>query len=144
MEHVWTVICRESIVDSRSNNISLVHILEQINFSAPQDELVEGLSYQLDIVSLWVRSDFDTPEEAESRVLFVSPQNEELARTESTIDLTEYKRLRAFGRFLGIPFRGDGVYKFVVEIQTHDKLWKSVATIPLEINHNSESQDQTS
>ncbi len=30
MEHVWTLLCREAIIDSTTNNITLVNILDQI------------------------------------------------------------------------------------------------------------------
>lgn len=71
MQHVWSIVCSNSVIDVRTNNISLFNTLERIVFSL-KDEDIERLQSQFDgnlpvpisaeFVTMWVRSEFQTPE----------------------------------------------------------------------------------
>ena len=131
MDHIWTVICEKSITDSRSNNISLINIMEQIRVAPKED--IRGILLELEVVSLWCRSDADQPETGHTRTILCSPIGDELAQSELiTIDLTKYQRIRASWKFIGLPYSDDGRYHFVVQRQIDDQ-WQTVATVPLEI-----------
>lgn len=133
IEHVWTVISSGVVVDHDTNNISIFNILEEI--SVPEDAIKnEAIGVLVEIVTLWVRSDLSKPEKGTSRIRLLAPNGEVLETAESEVDLATYERLRSRGLFQGLPYQGEGVYRFVLELQEDDKSgWKQVASIPLKV-----------
>jgi hypothetical protein len=132
IDHIWTVICSDVVIDRDTNNVSIINVLEQLNIpeEAIQDE---GLPIGIEIVSLWIRKNLNKPSKGFSRLSLLAPNNEVIKSVESEIDLTKYERLRARGIFQGFPFKGDGVYKFLVEYKSHGEKWSKVASIPLKV-----------
>jgi hypothetical protein len=140
---VWAVACRQSIIDIQTNNISLINVLEQVNF-ATSNEDVDNVPIPLEVVSMWARSNFDEPEKANGRWLLFAPSGDELNNLDFDIDLTQHTRARAITRFMGLPFSGNGIYRFVVQLEENDGLWQTVAMFPLDVIRNtSETDDQT-
>lgn len=134
IEHVWTVISSGVIVDHDTNNISIFNILEEI--SVPEDAIKsEAIGVLVEIVTLWVRSDLSKPEKGTSRIRLLAPNEEVLQTAESEIDLDKYERLRSRGLFQGLPYKGEGVYRFALDLKLSNKSgWKQVASIPLKVN----------
>jgi hypothetical protein len=140
VDHVWSVLCRLSIIDGQRNNVSLIEVMERLSFKGDfeiEQNKIYGVPFPVELVTLWSRSDPDIPEASQARVLMISPKgqvlNEENGHTYS-IDLTEYQRFRAIGRFEGLPFVGNGVYKFLIQSfdEEHEQ-WINETSIPLEI-----------
>jgi hypothetical protein len=87
---------------------------------------------------LW-RTDLDVEEEGELRIQIMSPDK-------SMIDIGEgpktkinlmgvFKHFRARTNFQGIPYTGNGVYRFLVQLRTSEaEQWETVAQVPLEVN----------
>ena len=143
IEHVWTVLCRRSVVDSDTNSISLIESVESIQFGLdkPKDAPTPaGLPLELELVTLWIRSDRRVPEHSQYRVFVQLPDESEREAGESVIiDLREFERLRARVRFDGIPFVGPGRYRFVVQLQ-EGEAWTTVARVPLDIEETAPSR----
>jgi len=139
VEHVWTVLCRFSVVDQQRNNISLIEIIEQLSAvgKVESDAEIQGLPFPVELVSLWTRTDLAIPEEGRARVRILSPEQEVLNQDESheyPIDLTQFHRFRAMGKFDVLPYVGNGVYYFIVEYwNEQDDSWLKVASVPLYI-----------
>src|SRR5258708_32149187 len=84
---------------------------------------------------MWWRSDLEKPEHGRGRVLVKAPSGKalkELSVEEFVIDLEQYPKMRVTGKFVGIPFKGSGVYTFIVQQKTTNR-WAEVASIPPEI-----------
>jgi hypothetical protein len=148
VEHIWSVVCRLSIVDQQRNNVSLIEIMERLQFRGEEVEIPEdqvaGLPYPVELVTLWSRSELNTPEVSRARVLVVSPEGKSLNEEgqEYPVDLTQYQRFRAMGRFDVLPFVGNGLYRFVVQKFDEDNdSWVNVASIPLEIVRETHAQE---
>lgn len=140
MEHVWTVLCRLSVIDDRRKNVSLIEALEKVSFSVTESELevhpTGAFPFQAELVSYWIRSDLDAPERARVRILVVSPERKTLNPEgfEYRVDLTEDSRFRSMAHFGTLPYTGDGIYRFEVQYFDEDQeQWLSAASIPLEI-----------
>ena len=133
MEHIWSVLCRTAITDKDRNTLSLIETMEQINFAAEGE--VEGLPYEASIVSMWWRSKDDISEIAHERLIILSPNREPIITSPmQEINLKDYRRSRNTLNFSGLPFRGNGVYRFVIQLSEDEgKNWKDVASVPLEI-----------
>jgi uncharacterized protein VirK/YbjX len=132
MEHIWSVLCLHAIEDKHRNNLSLIETLEQITFHTDKVD-VEGFQVDLYLVSMWWRSNVGQPEEGRARLLINSPDAEVLSEANFNIVLTEQSRFKHIIKMHGMPYKGDGIYRFVVQLYNKGR-WKSVTTIPLEIH----------
>ncbi len=143
MEHVWTVICRISLTNQETNNLSLIETLERVAFhsSAEHPEPAENARVSfvppVYLVSMWWRSDLGQPEQGRARTRVISPRNDELPGSELkeySVDLQIHSKLRVIGTIEALPFWGDGVYRFQIEFYDEaTEKWVRVARIPLEI-----------
>lgn len=142
MHHVWSVICSSSSIDIHSNNISLFNVLEKVKFNIEekQEKIVReqnehnelGLPITIEIVSMWWRSEIDTPEDGESRLVLITPDKKRFDLGEAKINLIEYTKVRSMGQLTGVPFTISGIYYFEVSKKFSDD-WEVVAKIPVEI-----------
>lgn len=134
INHVWTVICSRAVVDNESNNVTLQNILEQFRIKAePEPDGVIGIPF--DIMTLWIRSDENVPEKANTKLILVSPSGKIIHTYETDIDLTNHERFRSKAKFSGLPASKSGRYLFRVAIQQEkSEEWKVVTEIPLSVN----------
>jgi hypothetical protein len=130
VEHVWTVVCQQRIDDKRSNNVSLINILEQVAFVSEKE--LNAIPISLDVVTMWRRSRLDQPEQATARLSLMAPDEQVLLTQEYAVDLSAIQRLRASGEFNGLPFHGTGTYRFIMELQENGE-WHTVASIPVDV-----------
>jgi hypothetical protein len=135
IDHVWTVVCSHAVIDRDSNSVSLLDVVEQLNIR--EEPSPEGsVILPLDIVTLWVRADFDVPTRGRGRVTFFSPSGAvNDGPFEFDIDLSEHRRNRSRGRLQTLHVGESGRHTFLVELQDKDdNEWHEVAAVPLEIN----------
>jgi hypothetical protein len=133
-EHLWSVLCSNSSIDQKTNNISLFNVIEQLTLEGvPTDQriLVSG---QFELVSLWRRSDTNTPEELSGRLLFRMPDGESLDALVFNIDLKSATRSRSVITMSNLPIKGIGTHYFIIEVNdVGSDEWKIVANLPLEV-----------
>ena len=146
IQHVWTVICGQSSVDSKSNNLSLFNVLEEITAEPHPGTPVAGiplLMLPFEIVTLWRRFPLEEPAKGSARILLHAPQTdpEQLGGTHD-LDLTEYRRLRTVISVNSIKLSVSGTYQFILE-STSDGQWTEVARVPLEITLVTPKSDST-
>jgi hypothetical protein len=141
IEHVWTVLCRDSVIDRDSNNLSLFNVLEQITVhSEMEGDEAAVAPIEMEAVSLWSRSDDDVPAKGVQRLTLLSPSGETLASGEQEIDLSKHRRFRNRVRFGGLPVKGAGRYIFRVEQKNEGEAeWQHVTGVPLELTFEAEA-----
>lgn len=151
-EHVWSVLCRKAVVDRYEGQVSLHEVIEQVVYRGSEEELLDEIEKgvlgliqaSMQLVTWWVRSDFDTPETTSRvRISLADPSGDVLPHPrnadkemsiESPIDLEEKTARRILVSFDGIPFSGFGTYRFVVEGKSEDDdEWKLATRIPLQV-----------
>ena len=85
-----------------------------------------------DLVSMWVRSDMDAPEVQQGRTTLMAPSEEVIRQETYEVNLQSIQRLRLTAKIQGLPFKGAGLYHFLVEkLQDDADVWLQVAKIPL-------------
>ncbi len=135
IEHVWTVICRQSVIDRDSNSVSLFDVVEQITVHGElrgEDPAVAPV--EMEVVTLWSRSDYDVPAKGAQRLTLFSPSGGVLAGGEQEVDLSQHRWFRNRARFRGLPVKGPGRYLFRVEQMEEDEAeWQHVTDVPLEL-----------
>lgn len=135
-DHVWTVLCKDFVIDSTSQNVTIFQTLEQIALvrdAEVADQLPDKIQMDFVLLTLWTRSQRDVPESFKMRYVFKGADGKEIGSQEFSIDLTKYVRHRVFARLQGISFVGFGRYTFVVQKQSESGRWVKVAVVPLEV-----------
>lgn len=140
MRHIWTVLCKQSITDVRTNNVSLIESLERIQFPN-ETEQVRGLNLVFEIISMWWRTDLKTPEQGIGQVMMLSPKKEKLLEYDIEINLKDHQKSRSSLIIQGIPFDGFGIYEFIIQVKTNDSDWIKVSETPLEILQTPKSRE---
>ncbi|MBI4130756.1 hypothetical protein HY468_05540 [Candidatus Roizmanbacteria bacterium] len=140
INHIWSVLCQRSVVDSESNNISLIDVFEklEVNLSIPdsQKELKKiNVPVKYEIVSLWDYDEVDQGKKISLQVNFKSPSGKTEKILERILELPHgKKRLRDRINVHGIVVEDSGRYFFQVnEKKEKDKNYKVISTLPLEI-----------
>lgn len=132
LEHIWSVLCSRSVIDSETNNVSIQDVIEQITIKAEPTE--NGfLPFPLELITLWGRRDINKPSMGSERVAFVTPSGKNEIISEAEIDLTNVERHRQRVRFPGLPVSESGRYYFKVEVRSGNNEWKQVSAIPLQV-----------
>lgn len=133
IDHIWTVLCSRSVVDERSKNVSIQNAIEQLTATG---EPVPGqlIPMQLEVVSLWTRTEPETPTKGRLRVALHAPSGKVFGQLELPVNLTEHERFRSQMRYTGIPAEEAGRHYFYVDLQEEDEgEWRRVAAVPLTI-----------
>jgi len=126
-QHVWSVICARSIIDSDSNNISLIDVLEQLTVGPlPEEPGTLVIPVNFEVVTLWSRSNHQGGR-WRSRLVMITPQGTNHASAPMDVDLTRFERVRNRARTMGLQYEGPGRYEFRIELQ-EDGEWRQVGT----------------
>ena len=135
-DHIWSVLCYKGCLDSHSNQVSLLDVIEGISLR-PIEPIIKAnvhIPIHMNVVSLWTRSNYDTPETFETRLVLGVPDGSEISTKEIIADLQGHTRIRTFMSLETFPYRGPGLYKFIVQYRrTSNDPWKKVASIPLDV-----------
>ena len=136
IEHVWTVLCRSSVVDNETKRMSLLDVVEEIHISErPQPKGVVRGPFQ--IVSLWARRNFSKPGKGNARVSLIGPTDAQISQTQYGVDLSSPDSHRYRYRLYldAFPARETGRYTFRVELrQEESNTWELVAAVPVELD----------
>lgn len=132
--HLWTILCTKASIDSRSNNISLFEIIDQLNVvGSPADERVE-IPAQFDLVTQWIRSEPEEPERVPGRVSLRLPDGDQVGGSEFEIDLSEKLRHRNVISIGSLPLHGPGHYEFLIDYRpASGGDWQAAYQLPLQI-----------
>jgi hypothetical protein len=145
IQHIWTVICSQSTIDSESNNLTLVNVIERIGIRVPASEIKKmrekgakkiAFPTPLEITSLLRNNAYKKAAVFDFRVRML----DELGKTvtnvvEQKIALKEgIKNIRIRNKFNAIAVEQGGDYWFVVELKSvEENSYKEVASVPLQI-----------
>ena len=133
IEHAYTVLCRESLIDRDSNQAAIFPLEEVTLEGAPPLDfpIIDPWVY-----SLWCReSDEPTGEKVDVRIRVIAPSNEVI--TEKLIKIpfdSGLFRIRARVRLRALPYKGVGIYIYSVEQRnTESEDWHQAAKVPLRV-----------
>jgi hypothetical protein len=137
--HQWTILCSQATVNSLTNNISLIEVIDEITVPVdpnvdltigfPVDTIVPFLST---LVSSFERDDRNTPERLIGRSSLVSPAG----RTHDNnfdVDLSAHQRVRCLITQNGVPIREPGTYVFRVALQDLSGAFTDVSSFSLQV-----------
>lgn len=145
IKHIWSVLCKESIINKDDNLISIHGTLEELNVSltsidASSNKLPEKLSvpFNYEIVSFWVKENKEKLAKAQIQYSLVSPEGKELFNKIQDMEMSvNIKRFRSRMKIMGFPVTREGDYNFRVKIKEAGLGdFQLVAELPLEVKIN--------
>jgi hypothetical protein len=135
IRHVWSVLCRRSIVDSESNNISLSDVLEQIEIKPAVKQKKYVVPLEFEITSLWMKTGDKKQISAEVFIKFTDPSDNLIKVFNNKFTLTpDLVRMRTRMKVMGIELSEIGIYNFNIFLKTEgSKREDLVASLPLDV-----------
>lgn len=138
IKNLWSILCRQSIIDRGSNNISMIEALEEIKINV---DIQKGSSNEIktinipieyEFISLWKRSDKNLIEEYDLKLEIIDP-DENIVKTfnQKMIMQSGIKRYRSIFKISGFSATKNGEYIFKIETQKGKNIISS--KIPLEV-----------
>lgn len=139
MKHIWSILCKKSIIDADTNNITLNEALEEITFNIPLKKdfkLPASFNFDYEIVSLWTSDNPRGGEKFYVEMEFVDPTEKILAKVEQEIIFPENKkrlRTRVKANIIKVTREGEYLLKIKAKEKKNDK-FKVLIKIPLLIS----------
>lgn len=142
LQHIWSVLCRESVISQDDNVISLHGVIEQfqVKLIPPKSNLKRpdkfALPFNYEIVSYWFKPDTSVDSRGEIEYILQCPKGEELFKTVQQLEIpSNIKRFRSRMKIAGITVKESGDYQFLIRFkESGEKEFKLVSAIPLEVN----------
>lgn len=149
INHIWSILCRRSVIDQETNNISLYDVLEQlkIDLKIKKGQEVKitkvGIPIDYEIVSMWVKPKDVKEFSGTVLVECLDTEGKQIKKFELPMDIpANLRRMRSRLRIKGIEIDKEGVYTFKVNYKSKSESdYKHVADLPLEIVINREYVD---
>lgn len=143
LKHIWSVLCRKSIIDSETNNISLNDVLEQliIDIKVKKEDEQKlnaiNLPIEFEVVNMWFKSG-KTALKASMSVDFINPRGSVVKNFIQEFEMTpEMRRMRTRVKILGMALDTSGDYLVKVSIKENgEKEYSQVAELPIEVHIN--------
>lgn len=142
IKHIWSILCRESIINNDDNVISLLGVLEElsstltltpIGLKPPRPEKI-NIPFNFEIVNYWIK---ESPEEIKMQIktATIDPDEKELnSIVNESIFPKGVKKLRSRLKVQGLAVTKNGEYTFRISVKTDtDKDYKLVAELPLSV-----------
>lgn len=132
---IMAVLCSDHVVDSRTNQLSLINIIENVEVKG-DFPVVLGIATWL--VILWERSDINSaePESFRYRLPVQQPgEGELIASPKEHTHTIEKLRLRTMTALQGLPLHSDGKLEIIIEVAETDS-WREVGRVPLLVSHS--------
>ena len=140
IKHIWSVLCRETVIDNQTNNISLFSVFERIAVdiktkSAQKTKHKTNLPIKYELVNLWFKSKENHEGKATTRLELLDPTGKLITSIEKKLIIpAKIRRMRERFQIEGLPIVTSGIYIFKVKIkETGLNKFKTVAAIPLEV-----------
>ena len=146
MEHVWSVICLNYIIDRESGNLTLIDIPDRVGFKGdlPDTRPIElPLQSPFFLVSLW-RSGHENSGIKESALVKVrAPNDNVIGEFEVNVEFGDSEGHQTYGKIETLLYHEDGVHRFEIYMK-EDGNWSDepVAFVPLELVHERPDSEQ--
>jgi len=144
MKHVWSVLCRNYIVDEQTKNLSLIDIPNRLDFKGqlPDSRPIEiPLKVDYYFISTWMRESDAEQSKQDISVRVKEPNGNIAGHFGFEVDLEGAYGHRTFGKLDKVLYTVNGVYELQICVREADT-WTPVAFIPLEIVHEQTKPEQ--
>ena len=137
--HRWSIICQHHIIDSMTNNLSLINVLEVVTLSIDKknNEIEDSiLPITFELVSFW-DNNLNELGDLDYKIEIISPDKEVIfdVKPNIKVDLSKL-RMRTIVGVNGLKAKLlSGKYLFLIKQRLSvNGSYKKIAEIPLEVN----------
>jgi hypothetical protein len=137
MKHIWSLLCRKSVVDPDNNLLNISEALEELTVNLPAFEKSKrvNIPMEFELTSYWIKEENDK-KQYQGLLQIYDPSNEKLGEFEfDLIFKGSFRRLRTRLKISGLVLTVSGEYKFKV-MYVDGKKNTYVAEIPLFVTIN--------
>jgi hypothetical protein len=127
--------CDKAIIDTETNMVSLVAVIESIQFArAPNVQVPPNamLPIKWDIVTCWEREPEDHGVEFRQRIRLIVPDNQSLFENEATWQF-ETLLHRTVAHIYGFPFTAPGLCRLNLSLLRPNQEWIEIASFPIQL-----------
>jgi hypothetical protein len=143
MQHVWSILCEKSSIDTETNLLSLFSCLEEISVVVDKEKMKDKggkfiLPANFQLVSFWSLDEKEVNKENQliTKVELVAPSGEVLNQFTNSFKVKSgARRFRNRANIQGVPVIGEGRYFLKLWHQIGED-YKLVANLPLDVKIN--------
>lgn len=148
INHIWSILCKRSLLDKETNNISIFDVIEQVSITPHYAEpnkresfktgKIITIPFEYELINLWERDKIGGVTEAEVIIDLYDPNNKLIQSIPSKLKFdANHRRMRVNNKVIGLIVTIPGIYRFKVKIKEKNQGGYRIASeIPLEININ--------
>lgn len=135
MQHIWSVLCKSSVIDQDTNLITLRDCLEQLNVTITKKQEKNVVPIEFELINLWYNDKSDEDKKFEVKIELYDPKNEKIHEFSGLFLFPQdKKRMRTRMQMKGLPVTFTGKYIFKVRLRAEDrKPYKEITEIPLDV-----------
>ena len=143
----WVILCKQSIVNAETNNISLIEILEEVYIpKPPESEGIPFYPFDYEVLVQWQRDNHEDEQEIAFNLEISSPFGQSLLNSQRSVffDKNEPK-IVARTRLPGLPVPEEGLYKYKIQLPKQleeEIIWETVKEVALEINYLDDEDEE--
>ncbi len=130
LSYLWTLCCEATIVDARTNNVSFINLVDQLN--GPANATL--IPIKLGVCTMWRRDDPSGQDDVEYHLAWESPAGDRLFELPARASVGPGPRnVRTIAEVAGLPLSGAGEYKMVIEVRQAEGDYTPVGHAPIEV-----------
>ncbi|MDD5721080.1 MAG: hypothetical protein PHT16_01360 [Candidatus Pacebacteria bacterium] len=144
LNHVWSIICSNSLLDKDTNNLSFFNAIEKFTFKIQESELEkikkdnkEDIIFQIpfQVVSRFARQDTGKVETLDYKVMLISPEGKIISTSNQKLAIEKnIKNFRVRTNFQSLPVSKSGDYLIAIEFKDLiENRFNRVAELPIEV-----------
>lgn len=143
IEHVWSIVCASSSVDTKTNSLSLFNVIEEITITLSPDQVVSFeedkngklLPFSHELVSIWKKTaGFIGEVSGEIKIKLINPENKilgEFSPPSSVVIPKDKERVRTMINFSNLKIDSAGEYRLAIELAETGNKFKEVFSLPI-------------
>lgn len=138
----WAVFCERAVIDSTTNSLTLMQILDEIHPSRPPPEILKeaagrpiAAQFTCAIVTLWERPSIkDATSPAEVKIELFDPKNNLVIQAQQMLDFKSALRSRMLANLTALPVHLEGTYVWRISLST-SRRWKPSGEISYQLSY---------
>lgn len=145
--HIWSVLCRKSVIDQDTNSLSMYDVFEELKVDAKMDPKatdknkkvkIINVPIEFELISYWIKDKKSEEFNGKCVINIKSPDGKvEKSFEQPLIISKEYERMRSRLKVQGFSVSQSGTYVFEVFIKNNeDEDEKKVASLPVKVDLN--------
>lgn len=140
IRHIWSVVCRDTVVNKENNALSIMNIFEGLNIELKKDTIKNSqinIPLQYEIATLLRKDNVTKEEKVELKAEILDPHSQEIVK-QLIVQLVIPKdkfNYRHIIKASGFKISNEGEYNIVIQLrQSIKEQFKTVSSIPIDVH----------